>query len=182
MNGSVSNLPGTRRRLSIALFAAAVATSLTVSAEAGNQSVGSTDTIRAAGIYAGTCDDRGDLAFQLRDLVVGPDSRGALQFVGASNASVVESSETEELAANIDTLTASPHVIAVFESGEESVVIACGEIGGFMVSGDDDLAIGLRQANDSGFAGVALLDGDDDDNELDVDVYLARDAVIPAGA
>ena len=46
-----------------------------------------------------------------------------------------------------------------------------------MFDDDDDLAVGLREQNDSGFAGVALLDDDDDDNELDFDVYIAREVV-----
>ncbi len=145
------------------------------------QQVGSTDTLRPAGIHAGDCDSPGGLVFELRDLVVGPDSRGTLEFVGAGGASVVEGSDGMELRTTLADLTSAPHLIAVFEGEGSDTIIACGEIGGFIVANDDDLAIGLRPQNDSGFAGVALIDGDDDDNEVEVDIYLAR-AVIDTAA
>jgi len=133
-----------------------------------------TDTIRPASIHSGTCDAPGDLVFALRDVVVGPESRGSLEFVGASGAFVVEGSATSDLPTTLVDLTNAPHLIAVFESEGSDTLVACGEIGGFTVPNDDDLDIGLREQGDSGFAGVALIDGDDDDNEVDVDIYLAR--------
>jgi hypothetical protein len=66
-------------------------------------------------------------------------------------------------------------VIAVFERDHADMIIACGPIGGFFSGDDDTLAVGSREQNVSGFAGVALLDDDDDDNELDVELYIARD-------
>lgn len=100
------------------------------------------------------------------------------QFVGSEGASVVERSEDTELPTTLDDLLAAPHVVTVYDTEGSDTVIACGEIGGFVFSGDDDddLAIGLREQAESGFAGVALFDDEDDDSEVDVDVYLARDA------
>jgi hypothetical protein len=140
------------------------------------QQVGSTDTARPVTIRAGDCLAPGEVVAELRDLVVGPNDRGALEFVGAQGASVVEESETTVPSVTLPDLTGSPHAIVVRESEGSDTVIACGEIGGFVVSNDEDLAVGLRSQNDSGFGGIALLDGDDDDNEVDVDVYLAATA------
>lgn len=97
-------------------------------------------------------------------------------FVGPEDASVVEGSEDSTIGTDLATLLAEPHVVAVFESDGSDTIIACGSIGGFTAADDDtDLAVGLREQNDSGFAGIALFDDDDDDNELDVDVYIGRD-------
>lgn len=175
----------------IAVVAIAAAVFMVGSAVVSAQKVGSTDTVRSAGIYTGTCEVMGERVFELRDVVVGPDNRGAMEFVGSPNASIVENSHDTELQTSLSDLTETPHVIVVFEDTEATNVIACGEIGGFMISDDDDLYIGLRQQNDSGFAGVALLDGeheddehddddhgeDHDDAEIEVEVYLARDVV-----
>lgn len=139
------------------------------------QPPGATDTIRPAAIYAGTCDNPGNLVFELRDVVVAPDSGRTPEFVGAEQASIVEGSDSSVRSTTLTDLTGAPHVVAVFESEGSDTVVACGEIGGFRSPNDDDLDIGLREYGDSGIAGVALIDGDDDDNEVDIDIYLARD-------
>ena len=151
----------------------------------------SSDTVRPANIHVGSCDNLGEVAAELRDLVVmfdDDDDGGAIQdageFVGAADASVAEGSEDSDVAIGLDALLAEPHAIAVYESEGSDTVIACGTIGGYLRDDDDDdddedddneLAIGLREQNDSGFAGVAILDDDDDDNELDVEVYVGRE-------
>lgn len=165
----------------IALLAAGLAIFAVTATTAQTQQSEGADTVRPASIHTGSCASPGELVFELRDLVVGPDSRGTLEFVGAEGASVVEGSETTVRSTTLPDLTAAPHLIAVFESEGSDTIIACGEIGGFTVSHDDDLAIGLRQQNGSGFGGVALLDSDDEDNEVDVDIYLAR-SVVESGA
>lgn len=104
-------------------------------------------------------------------------SSGGGEFAGAEDASVVEGFEDSDVGVDLQTLLAEPLVIAVFESDGSDTIIACGPIGGFVSADDDDLAVGLREQNDSGFVGVALLDDDDDDNELDADVYIAREVV-----
>jgi len=100
-------------------------------------------------------------------------------FVGPEDASVVEGSEDSNVGTDLATLLAEPLVIAVFESEGSDTIIACGSIGGFAsADGDTGLAVSLRQQNGSGPAGIVLFDHDDDDNELDVDVYIARDVTV----
>lgn len=176
-----------------------------------------TDTRRPAAIQSGTCDNPGEVVFELNNLVVlqsqtGDDDDDADdgtpsgdddadddnadgdddaddaddwqtsqgEFVGPEGASVVERSDDTEIQTSLDELVAAPHVVTIFESEGSETIIACGEIGGFVFSDDDDddedLVIGLREQGDSGFAGVAAFDDEDDDSELDVDLYLARDA------
>lgn len=146
------------------------------SVAAQTQAPEATDTVRPASIHAGTCDSPGDLVAELRDVVVAPDSGRTPEFVGAEQASIVEGSDSSVVSLTLADLTAAPHLIAVFESESSDTIVACGEIGGFTAPNDDDLDAGLRTQGDSGMAGVALIDGDDDDNEVDIDIYLARDA------
>lgn len=171
------NTSVTPRRWHVVAFALIVPLLTAMSPVANAQQVGSTDTARPVSIHTGTCEAPGDVVFELRDLVVGPDSRGTLEFVGAESASVVEGSDSTVLSTTLADLTAAPHLIAVFESEGTDTMIACGEIGGFIVANDDDLAVGLREQGESGFAGVAVIDGDDDDNEVDIDIYLAREVI-----
>lgn len=110
----------------------------------------------------------GMLAYQAAD-----DDDGS--FVGPQETSVVEASRDSAVGIDLAALLAEPHVIAVFDDQGSSTLIACGTIGGYTATGDDDLAVGLRQQNGSGFAGVALFGDDDGDGQLDVDVYLGRD-------
>lgn len=105
-------------------------------------------------------------------------SSGGAGIVGAEDAAIAEGSEDSSAGTNLNALLAGPHIVAVFESDGSDTIIACGSIGGFVAADDDnDLAIGLRPQNDSGFAGIAILDNDDDNDDLDVDVYIARDVV-----
>lgn len=99
---------------------------------------------------------------------------GTSGVVGAEGALVVEGSEDSDIGVSLDTLVAEPHILAVFESDDSGTIIACGTIGGFVTGDDDDtLAVGLSQQNDSGYTGIALFDDADDDDELEVDVYIA---------
>lgn len=181
MRNTVNNQPRTSRRWRGAALAVIVPILAVAGATAQTQQSEATDTIRPASVHTGTCASPGDLVFELRDVVVGPESRGTLEYVGANEASLTEGSETSDLPTTLADLTSAPHLIAVFEGEGSDTLIACGEIGGFTVPNDDDLDIGLRAQGDSGFAGVALIDGDDDDNEVDIDLYLARDVTGAAG-
>lgn len=174
MRNTVNNRPRPSRWWRGAALAAIVPIMAAAGAAAQLSQPEATDTVRPASIHTGTCDRPGDLVFELRNVVVVPDSRGTLEYVGAGGASVIESSDDSELPTTFAELTRAPHLIAVFESVRSGTLIACGEIGGFTVPNDDELDIGLRAQGDSGFAGVALIDGDDDDNEVDIDLYLAR--------
>jgi len=86
---------------------------------------------------------------------------------GAAGAVPVAASGTN-LNVSLDTLTAQPHAIVVTSGAADAPVIACGDIDG-QLRGDNDLVIGLAPTGDTGAAGLAFLDGD---NETDVTVYL----------
>jgi hypothetical protein len=74
--------------------------------------------------------------------------------------------------ASLDDILAATHSINVHLSEEEiGTYVACGELGGTVVDGE--LIVGLRPLNGSGLAGVAILGGDDDDDQTDVTIYLA---------
>ena len=86
---------------------------------------------------------------------------------------LVKESETDVPLPLGDILSA-PHAINVHESADAiQNYIACGDIGGRVIDGD--LVIGLRELNDSGHHGVAILEGDDDGT--DVKVYLSEEGV-----
>jgi hypothetical protein len=79
------------------------------------------EAVHAVGIYEGTCDDLGDAAFELEDIVDG-----------------VSESEVE---ADLADLMDGNHVIAVHAADDEDVTVACGEIEAAGVggpAGDDD--------------------------------------------
>ncbi len=122
-----------------------------------------------AGIFAGTCADfTGDAVEALRDLTL--DNRNA-EFMGLATAMVVLDSDTE-LDIALSTLLDSPHAIVV---GDAGAPVACGDIGGFVDLRDDDedLDIGIWPVEDSGYFGIAEIDGDDDDDETDISIYVA---------
>jgi len=73
------------------------------------------------------------------------------------------------------------NVFQLHGAAADGTVVACGEIGGYLYE-DEDLYIGLRGQNGSGVAGIALIEGDDDDAELDVTIFLVTDAASGAAA
>ena len=134
---------------------------------------------QSAGIFAGTCDAPGASAFALNDVALTDDDgrQPSGDPVGAAGAAEVLISDTQLNGTNIDALIGQPHVLVV--NGADGTAVACGEIGGYLYE-NEDLYIGLRAQNGSAVAGVALIEGDDDDDEIDVTVYLVAEAA--AGA
>jgi plastocyanin len=117
-------------------------------------------------IHTGTCDNLGDVVFPLSDVKLNTAGESF-----GSAAIPVEESETE-VAVTLSDLLSSPHAINIHQSADAiQNYIACGNIGGRVVDGD--LEVGLREINGSGHYGVAKLDGDDDN--VDVEIYLAWD-------
>ena len=128
---------------------------------------GDGDTPHPAHIHTGSCDDLGDIVAPLADV---QENRAGEPF-GAQTATLVEQSVTT-VPLPLGEILAAPHAINIHESAEAiQNYIACGDIGGRVV--DNTLAIGLRQLNDSGFSGVAVLAGADEGTA--VTVYLARE-------
>ncbi len=121
-----------------------------------------------AGIHAGSCESPGEVVFDIPDLTLlpenAPDEEGR---VGAPDAQVVHGlPEDIALAATVDDLLAEDHVVAVFDPEDETTIIACGPIGAYSFGEDQDqLAIGLREFNNSNYTGVALFGFDDEEED-----------------
>ena len=131
---------------------------------------------RTAGIFGGGCDALASpVAFALDDVAIGDDDgrRPSGDPVGAVGAADVLVSVTQRNGARVDDVLGQPHAVAV--AAADGTVVACGEIGGYLYE-NEDLYIGLRGQNGSGVAGIALIEGDDDDAELDVTIFLVTDA------
>jgi plastocyanin len=125
------------------------------------------DASHPAHIHSGTCDNLGDIVAPLGDVT----ELTAGESFGVPTAVLVKESETD-VELPLGDILAAPHAINVHESAEAiQNYIACGDIGGRVIDGD--LVIGLRELNDSGHHGVAVLEGDDDGT--DVTVYLAEE-------
>jgi plastocyanin len=118
-------------------------------------------------IHSGSCDNLGDIVAPLTDVT----ELTAGEVFGAGSAILVKESQTD-VALPLGDILSAPHAINVHESAEAiQNYIACGDIGGRVIDGD--LVIGLRELNDSGHHGVAVLE--DDDDGTDVTLYLAEE-------
>lgn len=129
-------------------------------------------TPRPVHIHSGNCTELGDVVVPLTDLTAPTGER-----VGQRNrATIAETSFTQSVPMTLDALLAEDHAINAHLSAEQiDVYIACGELGG-LLSPDGTLVIGLREQNDSGFAGIAFLSPGADGASTDVSVFIAEDA------
>ncbi len=145
-----------------------------------------------AHIHEGTCDDLNpQVAFPLTNVsemgmmegMMGgtPEADDAAmemsEPMGAETAFGVETSFTM-VDAPLDEIVEGGHAINLHQS-EENIenYIACGDIGGRIETGPGmeeggTLVVGLGQLNDSGYAGIAVLEGKGDQTE--VVIYLAE--------
>ena len=75
-----------------------------------------------------------------------------------------------EVGVRLSNLLSSPHAIVI---GDLAAPLACGDIGGFVrgIGDNDEIEIGLSSIADSGVFGVARLEADDD--EMEIDLYVA---------
>jgi len=124
---------------------------------------------QSASIVAGSCAELGTTAVHaLRD-VTPNDPRIGGSFSGQSTAIGVLTSETE-IRTTLSTLLNNPHAIVI---GDLASPLACGDIGGFTrgIVNNDDIEIGLAEVGDSGHFGIADLEGDGD--EVEIDLYIA---------
>jgi len=134
-------------------------------------------------IHVGTCDDLDPNPVMplnnIEPITSGDDdddddeqSSDAQGVLTASQVLYAESDDGDQL--SWDDMLAQSHSINVHESDENvQNYIACGEIGGVVV--DDKLVIALHPVNDSGYHGIAILEKDDDN--IDVEVYLTAPPV-----
>jgi hypothetical protein len=98
---------------------------------------------------------------------------------GQTSAAATENSFTT-IPLAFDDLLVGDHAIVVSRSPDEPEVIVCGEIGGKLTD-VGALVVGLREQNDSGFVGVAVLAPNVvDPTTTDVSLFLAAD--LAAGA
>src|SRR5687768_11936057 len=113
-------------------------------------------------IHEGTCDTLDPAPLHmLNDIVAGDEVAGA---------TAVETSVTTVDAALAD-IANGGHAINAHESAENiDNYIACGEIG-TLPAGAEQIAIGLRESNGSGYSGIAVLTANGE--QTDVTIYLA---------
>lgn len=117
-----------------------------------------------AEIIQGTCDTAaGTTIFELLEV---SDADGT---VGVPPAALVARSVTT-VRAPLDDLLNERHSIAIRVSSGDPTLVACGEIGG--IREGDELAVGLRERNDSGFSGISVIRGADESSL--VYIYLGR--------
>lgn len=142
-----------------------------------------------AHIHAGTCADLDPTPVaplvNLLPLGVERDDDGEVsetpEVRGTLTVGDLTYSETDDIEFTWEEMLGAPHAIVVHESDDAMEnYIACGDIGGVVFDDDgEDMVIGLKPVGDSGYSGIAMLSSDDD-NEVDVEVYLsgpATDAV-----
>jgi hypothetical protein len=117
-----------------------------------------------AEIIEGSCDSAaGTTVFELLEV---SDADGV---VGVPPAALVARSVTT-VRSPLDDLVGERHSIAVRVSSDDPTLVACGEIGG--IRDGDELAVGLRERNDSGFSGISVIRGADESSL--VYIYLGR--------
>lgn len=145
-----------------------------------------TTTGYSARLHQGTCADLGAVAFALTGVGAATSVDGSpvrdTEPVGFTEAPQVLQSVTT-LDASFSDLVEQPHALVVSESsGRTSRVIACGEIGGMltsqmpgMVMPGDELAVGLREQEGSGYVGIALVTAEG--GTASVRIYLASGLV-----
>jgi len=191
-----AHLSHTRRRWTPAasLLAAAAAGAMLVG---GFAPTSAQDEMQAhpGHIHEGTCDELGDVVFPLTNVsemgmmegMMGGMMEGTPEAdappmemsepMGAETAFAVETSFTM-VDAPLEEIVEGGHAINIHQS-EENIeeYIACGDIGGRIETGPGmeeggTLVVGLGELNDSGYSGIAVLEGRGDQTE--VVVYLAE--------
>jgi hypothetical protein len=124
---------------------------------------------QSASIVAGTCAKLGsERAFRLRE--VSPnDPRISGSFSGQNTALGVMTSESD-VNTTLTTLLNNPHAIVI---GDLAAPLAFGDIGGFTrgIVNNDEIEIGISEIGDSNHFGIASLEGDGD--EIEIDLYIA---------
>lgn len=119
-----------------------------------------------ASIFQGTCAEFVGEPLVNLNQVTPNDPRIGGTFRGSTDALGVLTSESD-VRISLRTLLGSPYAIVI---GDPTAPLACGEIGGFTrgVITNDDLDIGLQPVGDSGIFGIAQLEGDGDETEVDL--------------
>ncbi len=120
-------------------------------------------------IHTGTCDELGDVVYPLNPV---EKTEGITE--GNADATSVETSVTTVDVALADLLAEDFAINAHLSDDQIGTYIACGEIGGAPLP-DGAIAIGLREQNGSGFAGIAYLaPAADNVAQTTVSIFLAE--------
>jgi hypothetical protein len=126
-----------------------------------------------AHIHAGTCADLGEVVVPLENVALPADAI----LEGAVAAHPVKISQTH-VDMPLQEIIDGGFTINVHESAEEiDVYIACGDIGGFVITdpaGRTEVFVGLRELNDSGHTGVARLGVGDNVGQTEVSILLVE--------
>lgn len=130
---------------------------------------------RPAHIHAGSCPEVGDIVAPLNELTA---ATGGVTAVGAE-----PSFETDAVAAEysfttisltLEEIVTGDYAINVHESAESiDNYIACGDLDG-VIDDNGTLVVGLRELNDSGYTGIAVLSPSTTEGNTDVSVFIAR--------
>ncbi len=142
---------------------------------ADDPSAGSTTPHRAA-IHNGSCADLDPTPlFSLGEVAIGQTDGGPTDDAAA----VPVGMATATLDVRLDEIPAGKHAIAVGEgAADQGALAACGDVGDSVTG--DGLAVGLREQNGSGYAGIAWLRPDGE--RAAVIIFLARGLTSPAAA
>ena len=132
-----------------------------------------------AHIHSGSCDTLGPVVAPLGHVGVVPSDSATPgisgQAMGAQTALPVEQSITQEVPLPLEQILAQPHAINVHLSDQEiNTYIACGDIGGTQFG--TTFMFGLRELNNSGYTGLALLSPDASGQATNVVIYLVQGA------
>jgi hypothetical protein len=124
-----------------------------------------------AHIHAGSCEQLGEVVLPVADVAVPADAMRE----GPDTAHPVKISQSH-VDMPLQELIDGGYAVNVHQSGEEiDVSIACGDIGGYVITdpaGRIELFIGLQERNDSGHTGVARFGVGDDPNQTEVSIQL----------
>ena len=106
---------------------------------------------RPSHIHSGDCDEPGEVVQPLNSLTV---PVGAVS--GNSDAVIAEAAFTS-IPQSLDELLAEDHALKVHLSADQiQTYLACGDIGG-AADADGALIVGMKELDDSGYAGIAYL-------------------------
>ena len=123
---------------------------------------------RPAHIHSGNCVELGDVVVPLTDL-----TRPVGDGVGQADRATSAESAFTTVPMTLDAILGADHAINVHLSAERiDTYIACGELGG-IVDATGTLVVGLREASDSGYTGIAFLSPGADGTSTDVSVFIA---------
>lgn len=142
-----------------------------------------TASSRPAHVHVGTCETLGEVIAPLTDLTLAGGGTGTGDIISPTGTSAIPAEYSfSTVPLTIDDMLASDHAINVHFSPENvGTYIACGTIGG-PVDANGSLVIGLRELNESGFTGIAVLSPSGTvEGSTDISVFISSDLTANVG-